>query len=229
MGVVYGAYDPELDRKIALKLLKGERASVRRTTARARLLREAKAMARLAHPNVIAVHDVGVFDGQVFLAMEFLGGGTLKSWLGAGPRHWREVLEVFVAAGRGLAAAHAAGLVHRDFKPENVLLDRDGRPRVVDFGLAREASALGAQDGAGARTPARGARRREQHRGNHLETLDAHRGDHGHAGLHGARAVPRRADRRAHRSVQLLRRALRGALRRAPVRAASRCCSCSTT
>jgi formylglycine-generating enzyme required for sulfatase activity len=149
MGVVYGAYDPELDRRIALKLLGGDQAA-QEESARARLLREAKAMARLADPNVIAVHDVGVFEGRVFLAMEFLGGGTLKSWLGAGPRGWRQVLEVFVAAGRGLAAAHAAGLVHRDFKPDNVLLDREGRPRVGDFGLARDADAAGDQgDGAG--------------------------------------------------------------------------------
>jgi formylglycine-generating enzyme required for sulfatase activity/tRNA A-37 threonylcarbamoyl transferase component Bud32 len=166
MGVVYGAYDPELDRKIALKLLKGREVG-QEDAARARLLREAKAMARLAHPNVIAVHDVGIFDGQVFLAMEFLGGGTLKSWLAAGPRHWREVLDVFVAAGRGLAAAHAAGLVHRDFKPENVLLDREGRPRVVDFGLAREAAASqhGSGDGSVAVTAT------EETSGNHLETL----------------------------------------------------------
>jgi len=165
MGVVYGAYDPELDRKIALKLLKGRELG-REGAAPARLLREAKAMARLAHPNVIAVHDVGIFDGQVFLAMEFLGGGTLKSWLGAGPRPRGEVLDVFIAAGRGLAAAHAAGLVHRDFKPENVLLDKDGRPRVVDFGLAREAAA-GVQDGTGAVTFAAEA----ESSGNHLETL----------------------------------------------------------
>ena len=139
MGVVYGAYDPELDRKVALKLLDGDGAS-QEPIARARLLREAKAMARLTHPNVVVVHDVGVFEGRVFLAMEFLGGGTLKSWLAARPRSSREVTEVFAAAGRGLGAAHAAGLVHRDFKPENVLLDKEGRPRVVDFGLARDAS-----------------------------------------------------------------------------------------
>ena len=162
MGVVYGAYDPELDRKIALKLLKARELG-QEDAARARLLREAKAMARLAHPNVIAVHDVGIFDGQVFLAMEFLGGGTLNSWLAARPRHWREVLDVFVGAGRGLAAAHAAGLVHRDFKPENVLLDREGRPRVVDFGLAREAAARQLGAGAGVAT--------EETSGNHLETL----------------------------------------------------------
>jgi serine/threonine protein kinase/formylglycine-generating enzyme required for sulfatase activity len=137
MGVVYGAYDPELDRKIALKLLKpGQRP---KDNAKARLLREAKAIARLAHPNVVAVHDVGVFEDQVFLAMEFLAGGTIRSWLAERSRSWREILDVFVAAGRGLAAAHAAGLVHRDFKPDNVLLDREGRPRVVDFGIAREA------------------------------------------------------------------------------------------
>jgi formylglycine-generating enzyme required for sulfatase activity len=173
MGVVYGAYDPELDRKIALKVLKGSEVG-QEDAARARLLREAKAMARLAHPNVIAVHDVGIFNGQVFLAMEFLGGATLKSWLGARPRHWREVLDVFVAAGRGLAAAHAAGLVHRDFKPDNVLLDKEGRPRVVDFGLARDAASPGDGDGDGddgagadairsAPTPAAS--------NNHLETL----------------------------------------------------------
>jgi len=137
MGVVYGAYDPELDRKVALKLIKPGQGV--KDTARARLLREAKAIARLQHPNVVAVHDVGVFEDQVFLAMEFVAGGTIKSWLADKPRAWREVVDVFVAAGRGLAAAHAAGLVHRDFKPDNVLLDKEGRPRVVDFGIARQA------------------------------------------------------------------------------------------
>ena len=137
MGVVYGAYDPELDRKIALKLIKPGQGI--KDTAKARLLREAKAIARLSHPNVVAVHDVGVFEDQVFLAMEFVSGGTIKSWLDEKPRSWREVLDVFIAAGRGLVAAHAAGLVHRDFKPDNVLLDREGRPRVVDFGIARQA------------------------------------------------------------------------------------------
>jgi formylglycine-generating enzyme required for sulfatase activity len=139
MGVVYGAYDPELDRKVALKLIKPGQGV--KDTARARLLREAKAIARLQHPNVVAVHDVGVFEDQVFLAMEFVAGGTIKSWLAAQPRSWREIVDVFVAAGRGLAAAHAAGLVHRDFKPDNVLLDKEQRPRVVDFGIARQAGA----------------------------------------------------------------------------------------
>jgi hypothetical protein len=142
MGVVYGAYDPELDRKVALKLIKPGHGGGKET-ARARLLREAKAIARLQHPNVVAVHDVGMFEEQVFLAMEFVAGGTIKSWLAAKPRSWREILDVFTAAGRGLAAAHAAGLVHRDFKPDNVLLDKEGRPRVVDFGIARQAGSGG--------------------------------------------------------------------------------------
>jgi formylglycine-generating enzyme required for sulfatase activity len=152
MGVVYGAYDPELDRKIALKLIKPGQGA--KTMARERLLREAKAMARLQHPNVVAVHDVGVYEDQVFLAMEFLAAGTIKDWLKEKPRSWREILTVFIAAGRGLAAAHEAGIVHRDFKPENVLLDKDGRPRVVDFGIARQAeSARDEERGAGTLTP----------------------------------------------------------------------------
>ena len=135
MGIVYAAYDPQLDRRVALKLLRtsGERA--KRHTQR--LLREAQAMARLSHPNVIAVHDVGTFEGEVFLAMEFVEGGTLGEWIEEGARSWTEVREAYVQAGRGLAAAHAAGLVHRDFKPDNVLIDREGRVRVTDFGLAR--------------------------------------------------------------------------------------------
>ncbi|MBI5542475.1 MAG: serine/threonine protein kinase [Deltaproteobacteria bacterium] len=137
MGVVFRAYDPELDRKIALKLLRPSSVPSRDDEARARSLREAQAMARLSHPNVIAVYDAGVFQDQVFLAMELAAGGSLREWLSAGPRPWRQVLDAFLQAGRGLSAAHAAGLVHRDFKPDNVLLGSDGCWRVTDFGLAR--------------------------------------------------------------------------------------------
>jgi tetratricopeptide (TPR) repeat protein/predicted Ser/Thr protein kinase len=136
MGVVYSAYDPQLDRRVAVKLMRAEAAgSSGASMGRERLLREAQAIARLAHPNVVAVHDVGTYEGQVFVAMEFVDGVTLRAWLET-PRTWREALAMFVQAGRGLGAAHAAGLVHRDFKPDNVLVGRDGRARVLDFGLA---------------------------------------------------------------------------------------------
>ncbi|HEY0134562.1 MAG TPA: serine/threonine-protein kinase, partial [Nannocystis sp.] len=137
MGVVYAAYDPELDRKVALKLLQPRGGSS--LDSRIRLMREAKALARLSHPNVVAVHDVGTFAERVFLAMEFVDGKTLGAWLKERPQRWPDVLAIMRKAGEGLAAAHAAGLVHRDFKPDNVLIARDGRVRVLDFGLARSA------------------------------------------------------------------------------------------
>ncbi|MDB4970375.1 MAG: Serine/threonine kinase [Myxococcales bacterium] len=136
MGVVYVAFDPQLDRKVAVKVLRTN-LGVDQSRFRARMLREAKAMARLSHPNIVAVHDVGVEGDRVFLAMELVEGGTLKSWLRGKKPTWRQVLELYRGAGRGLAAAHAAGLVHRDFKPENVLVGADERARVTDFGLAR--------------------------------------------------------------------------------------------
>jgi len=138
MGVVHAAYDPELDRKIALKLL-NPRSGDDGQEAEARLIREAQAIARLSHPNVVAVYDVGSFEGRVFMAMELVEGRTLRRWLGEKQRSWRDILRVLVAAGRGLAAAHAVDLVHRDFKPSNVLIGDDGRVRVLDFGLARVA------------------------------------------------------------------------------------------
>ena len=141
MGVVYSAYDPQLDRKVAIKLL----AAAARTgdDAKLRLLREAQAMAKINHPNVVKVHEVGTYGEQIYLAMEFADAGTLRGWLKA-PRDARAILDVFGAAGRGLAAAHALGLVHRDFKPDNVLMSKDGGVRVTDFGLviATDAAAI---------------------------------------------------------------------------------------
>ena len=136
MGVVYAAYDPDLDRRVALKLLQ-PRGTEFDTRGHQRLLREAQAMAKLSHPNVLAVHDVGEHDGRVFVAMEYVEGQTLGDLLEDGPLPWRRALELFEQAGRGLQAAHAEGLVHRDFKPDNAMVDHGGRVRVMDFGLVR--------------------------------------------------------------------------------------------
>ena len=144
MGVVYAAYDPDLDRKVALKLLhphqRGPGDSGADNPAAQRLLREAQAMARLDHPNVVTVHDVGTFGGSVFVAMEFVHGSTLRQWLST-ERTTAAVIDALIQAGRGLAAAHARGLVHRDFKPDNVMVAEDGRVRVMDFGLVRASTA----------------------------------------------------------------------------------------
>ncbi|MDP1922130.1 MAG: serine/threonine-protein kinase [Myxococcales bacterium] len=136
MGEVFAAFDPTLDRKVALKLLRVDRDEAG-SNGSARLQREAQAMAQVAHPNVAAVHDVGVHEGQVYVAMEFIDGQTLRDWCMEPGRTTQQVLDVYQQAGRGLAAAHRAGLIHRDFKPANVLVGTDGRPRVLDFGLAR--------------------------------------------------------------------------------------------
>ena len=133
-GVVYAAYDEQLERKIAVKLLHADSPD---QDARARLVREAQAMARLSHPHIVSVHEVGTHNNQIYIAMEFVHGLTLGTWLKRQPRTWREILEVFRQAGSGLAAAHEAGLVHRDFKPQNCMVGEDGRVRVLDFGLAR--------------------------------------------------------------------------------------------
>ena len=139
MGRVYAAYDPELDRKVAIKLVRPDRDPAGLEAASLRLLREAQTMAKISHPNVVAVYDVGAFDDQVFLAMELIDGPDLAGWLAAARRPWREVVERFAMAGHGLAAAHAVGLVHRDFKPANVIVC-DRVVKVGDFGLARSAA-----------------------------------------------------------------------------------------
>ncbi len=149
MGIVYAAYDPELDRKLALKLLRTASSERRAERRRLRLIREAQAMARLSHAHVITVHDVGTIDDQVFVAMEFIDGCSLAEWIRTA-RGWRRIVEVFIQAGEGLSAAHAAGLVHRDFKPDNVMLTSEDRAVVTDFGLAR---AAGRADGS-SRSPA---------------------------------------------------------------------------
>jgi protein kinase-like protein len=140
MGVVYRARDPDLDRTLAIKLVRGDGAA---SSSGIRLMREAQAMARLHHPNVVPIFDVGPAGTAVFVAMPLLEGGTLRIWLRGGPRSLDAILDRFVAAGRGLAAAHAAGLVHRDFKPDNVLLGGGGEVQVADFGLARLAGRRG--------------------------------------------------------------------------------------
>ncbi|MCY1008446.1 serine/threonine-protein kinase [Nannocystis pusilla] len=135
MGVVYSGFDGELGRSVAIKLMRA--ALDTDIEARPRLLREAQALARLSHPNVVQIFEVGHHEGRLFVAMEFVDGKTLQAWLRGpdGPRTWRQILDVFIAAGRGLAAAHEVGLVHRDFKPSNVMIGFDGRVRVLDFGL----------------------------------------------------------------------------------------------
>ena len=135
MGVVYEAYDPHLDRRVALKLVQASRDD--RDAAHRRLRREALSLARLSHPNVVPVHEVGVLDDQVFIVMEFVVGRTLGDWIAQEDRSWREILAVYIQAARGLAAAHAGDLVHRDFKPANAIIGEDHRVRVLDFGLAR--------------------------------------------------------------------------------------------
>ncbi|MBX3231265.1 MAG: protein kinase [Labilithrix sp.] len=135
MGVVFVALDPALERKVALKLVRPDEGD---STASLRMSREARAMAKLTHPNVVTVHDVGELpDGQLFLAMELVEGGTLRA--SARPGDLAQTIDLFLQAARGLAAAHEAGLIHRDFKPDNVLVGRDRRVRVGDFGLVRAA------------------------------------------------------------------------------------------
>jgi hypothetical protein len=178
MGVVVSAYDSELDRRVALKLVSSPIARLGRAYGD-QLLREARAMARLRHPNVVMIHEVGAHEGSPYLAMEHVDGGTMAARVEAlereGARDWRSILALFLGAGRGLAAAHAAGIIHRDFKPTNVFVDTTGRALVGDFGLAA-ASRHGADrpddpgvttSSAGAGTPSYMAP--EQHTGDEVD------------------------------------------------------------
>src|SRR5262249_21774113 len=134
---VYAAYDARLDRRVALKMLAPDPGSeLNAAQGAARLVREAQALARLAHPNVLAVYEASEWQGQVYPALEDVAGQSLRPVVEQ-PRSWQQVLRAYLDAGQGLAAAHARGLVHRDFKPANVQVGRDGRGRVLDFGIAR--------------------------------------------------------------------------------------------
>jgi len=135
MGSVYLAHDPQLDRPVAIKLLSAGLENDEQM--RRRVVREARAMAKLSDPHVAVVYEVGDSDGAVFVAMEYLPGPNLRSWLSERERTQEAIVELFVQAGRGLAAAHDKGLIHRDFKPDNVVIDEAGRAKVIDFGLAR--------------------------------------------------------------------------------------------
>ncbi len=134
MGQVYAAYDVQLDRKVAIKVLRADLVS---TSVRERTLREAKALAKLSHPNVVQVYEVGDHHEQLFLVLEYVRGANLRQWLEQEERSWRQVVDVMIEVGRGLRAAHAIGLVHRDVKPDNILVGSDGRARIADFGLVR--------------------------------------------------------------------------------------------
>ena len=147
MGVVFAAHDPLLQRRVALKLVRPDLETGARTDVQGRLVREAQAAARIAHPNVVAVHDVGWVGAHVFFAMELVEGPTLRQWLAQAPRNVGEIVSVMLQAARGLEAIHAAGLVHCDVKPDNIIVGVDGRTRITDLGLAAASWAPGEMAG----------------------------------------------------------------------------------
>ncbi len=152
MGLVHKGYDADLDRPVAIKMFHRDpaRSAGDSQETQARAMREAQALARLSHPNIVAVHEVGSHEGQVFIVMDYVLGATLREWLTARPPLAR-VLEVFVQIGQALAAAHRAGIIHRDLKPDNVVVGEGGHAQVLDFGLARTAEVIALEHDASGR------------------------------------------------------------------------------
>jgi eukaryotic-like serine/threonine-protein kinase len=134
MGVVYRALDRKLNRPVAVKFLSDDVAD---TAARRRFQREAQTASSLNHPHILTVYDAGEFEGRQYLVTEFVDGGTLKNWVRAEKRTWRQVVELLVGVADGLATAHQAGILHRDIKPDNILVATNGYAKLADFGLAK--------------------------------------------------------------------------------------------
>ena len=219
MGAVYSAYDAELARKIAIKIIRlaghdPNEAAARTEELQSRFLREARALAKLTHPNIVAIYDVGMAQGNMYYAMEEIVGQSLSQWLESRPpaslRHrWLAIVELMLQAGEGLLAAHRAGLVHRDFKPANVLIDRQGRALVADFGLVASGFAGQHSTGAASHGDAGPSRSSASHSEWSIAGTVV-----GTPQFHGARTARRCAGRPSLGSFQLLRHLVFCALRR---------------
>ena len=142
MGVVYAAFDTKLSRKVAVKRLRETGLGTPAEKRRGRFMREAQLLASLSHPNVLTVHDVGGADRELYVVMELVDGAPISRWLSETRPGWRAIIDVYLQAGRGLVAAHQLGIVHRDIKPDNILVAQSGRVLVGDFGLAGLAGSL---------------------------------------------------------------------------------------